>query len=456
MLAKMSKILWPIVALYPLAYLNLTMPEEMNSAAFQVVNFILGLFCVLRIFPLGRKRRITTDAVTYMFIYIFFVVAPLYQYKEKVTFWSAQHLSEEQFFFTTVLLLLAVLIYAIFYRFFLGKWCRHTHTYELYCNEREEIPRNRIWLLALAGIATVITLFAYRHSPELLFFRKIKGAAISSEFSNTSANLLFSQVIRPIPVILTSLYLFIYKRYDLYFLALACMTVVSNFPLSLPRFYVAGVYIPLVFAVWKSLIDRPITFRMILLAGILYVFPFLNQGRTVKKAEEIEFSFEPNYDMFLHGHFDAFQNGARVMMNDLVTWGNQLIGCIFFWVPRSMWPNKPIGSGGFIAEEFHLRFDHISVNYWAEGWINYGMAGMLVFSVILAFINAKCDFIFWHRRHSLLFTYDFLLYLGMIIFILRGDMISSVAFIVGFLVSAYLCYKVCIKTVEPKTNKEGE
>lgn len=452
MIARAGKIFWPLLALFPLVFLNLTMPEEMNYMAFQAVNFILGVFCVLRIFPMRGKCHITTDLVTYIFIYIFFVVAPLYQYKERVTFWSARLLTEEEFLFTTVLLLLAVIIYDLFYRWFLNKWKRRPE--RRHVRETEWMPRKRIWLLALAGIATAVTLYIYRQTPELLFFRKLKGVKIAEELSNTSINLLFSQVIRPIPVILTALYLFIYRKYDLNFLALASMSLISNFPLSLPRFYVAGVYIPLVFAVWKSLINRPLAFRLIMLVGILYIFPFLNQGRTVEDAEEIEFSLEPNYEMFLHGHFDAFQNGARVMMNDLVTWGNQLIGCIFFWVPRSMWPNKPIGSGGFIAEEFHLRFDHISVNYWAEGWINYGFAGMLAFSVILAFINARCDFVFWHRKHTLLFKYDFLLYLGMIIFILRGDMISSVAFIVGFLVSAYICYTACMG--KARENKRPE
>ena len=40
-----------------------------------------------------------------------------------------------------------------------------------------------------------------------------------------------------------------------------------------------------------------------------------------------------------------------------------------------MWPDKPIGSGGFIAEQYDFFFDHISLNYWAEGYINFGILG---------------------------------------------------------------------------------
>lgn len=447
-MSLINRLAWPILAAVPLIYLNISMPEHLDLWPFQVLNFVFGLFCILRIFPIRAKYRITTNAVTYMFVYVFFVVAPLYQYKEQVSFWTGRHLTNEQYVLTTAILFAGIVVYDIFYKWFYVK-SKPAKKNRLI----KEVHRNWIYPLILCVCSTCMTLFAYRHSPELLFFRKLEGAEISTEFSNTSVNLLFSMVIRPMPIILTTFYLLICRRFDICLGMLAIMTLITNFPLSLPRFYVAGVYIPLIFALWKSLINKPLTFRLILLFGILYVFPFLNQGRTVDNADEIEFSLAPNYDMFLHGHFDAFQNGARVIMNDLVTYGNQLLGCIFFWVPRSMWPNKPIGSGGFIAERFHMWFDHISVNYWAEGWINFGIVGLLLFSVILAYINARCDYTFWQKKHNLLFSYCFLLYIGMIIFILRGDMISSVAFVVGFLSSACICYHACVKIITLKVNK---
>jgi hypothetical protein len=33
-----------------------------------------------------------------------------------------------------------------------------------------------------------------------------------------------------------------------------------------------------------------------------------------------------------------------------ITYGRQLVGALLFFVPSSLWPNKPIGSGTLVAE----------------------------------------------------------------------------------------------------------
>ncbi|WP_290383534.1 hypothetical protein, partial [Muribaculum intestinale] len=67
------------------------------------------------------------------------------------------------------------------------------------------------------------------------------------------------------------------------------------------------------FTYYRHLIYKPLLIKFIFIFGILFVFPFLNQGRTVTSISELEVSIIPDYEMFLTGHFDTFQNGLRVI-----------------------------------------------------------------------------------------------------------------------------------------------
>jgi len=53
-------------------------------------------------------------------------------------------------------------------------------------------------------------------------------------------------------------------------------------------------------------------------------------------------------NMFVARDFDSYQNFAIVFFEDFITYERQLLGALLFWVPRSIWPNKPIGSGAFV------------------------------------------------------------------------------------------------------------
>jgi hypothetical protein len=429
-----------LIAFLPFIYLNCLIDRGRWCAPFQATNVAMALVCIFRVFPLTKPCRITTDCVTEIFIYIFMTFAPLCQYVYNANLWGGQHLTGDDYFFAQLVYFIGYGIYIVAYNYlYKRRIMRSTsgaNDIATYSTSSRRVHRNTPLMLTL--FSTAFTLWMYHSSPILLFFREFEDA--SAEFlGNSSLQLLLSLVIRPMPILITALYLLYCKKLRWQFWPILICGIITNFPLSLARFYVAGVYIPLMFALFKRLIHRPILFRALLIFGILYVFPFLNQGRTVSDTDEISWDITPSYKTFCEGHYDSFQNGAKVIVRDITTNGQQLLGCLFFWVPRSIWHTKPIGSGGFIAKRLHLMFDHISVNYWAEGWVNFGIFGVILFSFILAMINAKYDYRFWHIKTDTLFGYRYLLYIGMIIFILRGDLISSVAYIVGLLVSAWIC-----------------
>jgi len=140
------------------------------------------------------------------------------------------------------------------------------------------------------------------------------------------------------------------------------------------------------------------------------------------------------YDSFLKADYDSFHNFIYVIKNNIITYGNQLLGVIFFFVPRSYWPNKPIGSGAQIAMENEFLFSNISMNYFAEGYINYGIIGISIFTIVIAKMNKILDVYHWKVQNSY-FTAMYLFIIGMEFFILRGDLLSSIAYTTGIILS---------------------
>ena len=149
--------------------------------------------------------------------------------------------------------------------------------------------------------------------------------------------------------------------------------------------------------------------------------------------------------MFLESHFDAYSNFVHILANDITTSGYQLLGSLLFWVPRSIWPSKPIGSGAFLSEEIKLNWTNISCCYFAEGYINFGFFGILIFTFFLAWYCASFDKAYWKinkekNKNYCFFELIYLLLLGLTFFIMRGDLMSSFAFTLGFIFSVLFVY----------------
>ena len=61
--------------------------------------------------------------------------------------------------------------------------------------------------------------------------------------------------------------------------------------------------------------------------------------------------------------------------------GDRLLGVLFFWVPRSIWPNKPIDTGILLANFRGYSFTNLSSPLWAEFAINVGVVCTLLLMI---------------------------------------------------------------------------
>jgi hypothetical protein len=84
-----------------------------------------------------------------------------------------------------------------------------------------------------------------------------------------------------------------------------------------------------------------------------------------------------------NGDYDAFAqvvNTVTYVQQHGSTHGKQALGVALFWVPRQMWPDKPIDTGVLLALDRGYGFTNLSAPLWAEMFINGGWA-LLVFGM---------------------------------------------------------------------------
>ncbi|MCC2031843.1 O-antigen polysaccharide polymerase Wzy [Microbacterium allomyrinae] len=131
------------------------------------------------------------------------------------------------------------------------------------------------------------------------------------------------------------------------------------------------------------------------MAGMIVVFPILD---TFRRTLDATVELQSPLDSLTSADFDAFaqlMNTVRYVEEQGITWGNQLLGVVLFWVPREGWAEKPIDTGTFLAEWQDYRFRNLSAPLWAELYINLGwvglIAGMIGFGYLIRYLDRRSE-----------------------------------------------------------------
>lgn len=215
-----------------------------------------------------------------------------------------------------------------------------------------------------------------------------------------------------------------------------------NFPLALPRYMTLTIYLAWTLAAGFPALRRGHRCSLLLLGLFVLVAPLLGVTRYagIDMDERLTKPTELFQKAVIVTDYDAWSSLCRTMTytaGHSHTGGRQLMGTILFFVPRSVWPDKPIGSGAWLFQQLGRDFNNVACTFLAEGYINFGFAGGLIFTAFLALLVARFDGWYWQRQGQAHFTLPRLFYfvlIGMLFFILRGDLMSSVAYTVGLAV----------------------
>ena len=133
------------------------------------------------------------------------------------------------------------------------------------------------------------------------------------------------------------------------------------------------------------------------------------------------------------GDYDAFaqlNNTLLYVGQSGITWGKQALGVVLFWIPRDIWPGKPVDTGVLLANFREYRFTNLSAPLWAEFYINLGIVGGIFGMILLGYWMRRSD-----DRTSVLLgsgkrpTLVALILPFYLIMILRGSLLQAMAFL---------------------------
>ena len=217
-------------------------------------------------------------------------------------------------------------------------------------------------------------------------------------------------------------------------------TVIINNPVAASRFFlgVTAIGVLYLIALRRSRSNLPIL--VILCFGVFFVLS-LDFGRSSLDLQDalVNLHWSPE-KVFLNDMFSTFESvpaAVRFIEEHGTTLWWQLIGNLLFFVPRSFWPEKPVGSGAFmVGSEFgSSTFSNVSCAAPCEGLINFGLLGVIVLAavlgIVLGYMDKKQTCVRSLGERPRAFTLFYAFFIGHVFFITRGDLLSPLAIIVS-------------------------
>lgn len=162
-------------------------------------------------------------------------------------------------------------------------------------------------------------------------------------------------------------------------------------PISSARYVVGTILLGLLAATGATeSLRRFRWFSLSAIAGLVFIFPiadFFRHATTTAPVSNVLTSLKG-------GDFDAFgQVVNTVAYVDAfgTTNGNQALGVLLFWVPRSVWVSKPVDTGTLVANYKNYDFTNLSAPLWSELFINGGWVALVLGMAVLGVLLRRLD-----------------------------------------------------------------
>lgn len=411
------------------------------------LNFLV--LAVMTYYYLYRDKKFAPILSSYIvFNFLFFLIAPMLQVHnvyvtENLNLPTKLVYNDYLIIKTNILVLLFNIVFFVFYRYF-NAIKNKVVSYK----KNKNLPFHIIVFFVLS-----IVIF-------ILNFNHIQSEYLNSNYfdlegTSKSSLLIREKIILMVPFmafIMAIGYLRITKKSKNYYyilfvtiLLLVLVLLIKN-PLTEKRNALGPIYITLIFLILPRLLNTNFKILVFLFMSMIIVFPTIslithsgysleqlvnNPKLFLKKANEhgITNTFTSlNYDAFIN-----FSASIEYAEKNSLSYGRQLSGGLFFFVPRKVWENKPISSGEFIGN--YLRdnygdkysFTNLSNPYVSEGYLNFGILGIIIFAILLAFFMSRMTN--WVNGNDPLKKAASFYAAIHLIFFLRGDFTNGFAFL---------------------------
>lgn len=396
---------------------------------FLITNYLIIFISILGIFYKPQEYY-SLFKFFYLFSLLFFGIIPYLDNINNIYYWGGSDIDIFYYIIANIVILSSISLYWVVYSFFKPSICIESVRLKEQLNVELINKKKNIILmfLFLLSFLSAFGIFYYRDFIFLnLFFRDTLHANSRIEL------LIVSFFLTPMPIIIVLFYNYVrnittYKFTNLYMFLFLLIALIFVFPTSTARFFTVAMYLAIILSL-TNILDHKYRIQYSLFFGVFLIFPLLDKFRFLNNLDKIDLSI--NFHFLQAGHFDAYQNFVRLISIDYISYGYQLYGPLAFFVPRSILEDKPIGSGHLLASLGNLDFANISMPLIAEGYINFGIIGSLIFIALFGFLSKYLDFKYWTIKKHLnnhIFFPKYFLFLGLSLFIMRGDLMSSFAY----------------------------
>lgn len=130
---------------------------------------------------------------------------------------------------------------------------------------------------------------------------------------------------------------------------------------------------------------------------------------------------------------------AYTKVNGFLNFSN-ILTCVLFFVPRSIWLGKNVPSGQLIAEFFRGHFTNLSCPFVAEFYLSFGIVGLILLSFLLGYVFYKLECMI-NSRITFKKGISMIVF-GMLIYLLRGALLPTFSYTMSLIVSFVVCYYI--------------
>lgn len=368
-----------------------------------------------------------------IFSYIFFFIAPWQQYTENVSLWSGNGLSLK---YDDSLYLKANLIIIVSLGLFNGVY-NYCHKKDItMLEQREEVvqyvvsKQSKFILTAISTISFLI----------LGVTGNLMGNGLT--IGDSSINSQLWNMIRFFPVCAIVLYamaygdmrhMMKYKSFD--FILIIFLIIYFPFWGNMARFLLLGTYVVILALLFKNNKNKSLYF-LLFYVGFIVGFSSIRRATSISALMNVSINF-------CHVDFDAHQILMTLIKytdEQGMVFGKNIISALAFIIPRSIWSGKMLNSGGIAASYYGSWFTNVSSPFFGELYFSLKWLGVVVGSIVLAFVALKIDS--WDESLNLMKRGTFCIAVGMTIYICRGSLIASMAFTLGLILALFIISKV--------------
>jgi hypothetical protein len=454
-------VIFIVTALILWIILRNLLPLNHNVDVLEALSFIaIGLFGVYSLTKGVLRSGISLCVIHWYFVLVFFFLVAFLQYLGHLFTYTV---GSDSVLTGNILVLLWCVIYSLSYRHMVEKQQRRSLPLSLFVlgKSRPGVLRCRLCLLSLMSLLVGCSLI-WVGGIASFYTRGSYTRLVAALGGWGPLALIVTYYVRPLLFCIFVIFVgiaFLYKKIKktpatcLCLVVLLFLNAVINNVFSYPRFML----FTMTFGLAVLFLYRKVRASLVYVLALCVGLP-LSHAADIFRLPSSEMPrasvFVPTWNFIFLGSFDVYENFIHTIdsvKENGVVYGKQLAGALLFFVPRSIWTDKPLGSGTYIAQFLATKYDVVNFNIGnpliSEMYLNFHVLGIMIGAFLYGTVTALLDRRYWMSVEQGMLgktcpagTMDLyrLLYpflLGLYLFHLRGDFMSSFGYGTGFVLA---------------------